>query len=141
MRVVLDTNVLVSAHLWNGNERVVLGLCRSGDLRSVTSPQILSELERVLNQKFKKADDEVSEYIMELVTMSDIVIPGGNISIIDIDPDDDMVLETALIGIAAIIITGDSHLLSLRSYEGVGIMRTKEFLDKLRVDPRNMRVM
>lgn len=134
MRVVLDTNILVSAHLWSGNEWVVLGLCRSGDLRLVTSPRILSELERVLDQKFKKADDEVSEYIMELVTMSDIVIPSGNIPIIDVDPDDDLVLETAVTGNAAIIITGDSHLLSLRSYEGVRIMRAKEFLDICQVD-------
>jgi predicted nucleic acid-binding protein len=94
----------------------------------------------VLNQKFKEAEEGVSEYITELVTMSDIVIPEGNISIIDIDPDDNLILETAVIGNAAIIITGDSHLLSLRSYDGVGIMRAKELLDIYQDDSRNLRV-
>jgi putative PIN family toxin of toxin-antitoxin system len=128
MRVVLDTNVLVSAHLWNGNEWVVLGLCRSGVVRSVTSPTILAELSRVLLQKFKEADDVASEYITELVTMSDIVIPAGIISIVDVDPDDDLILETAVIGNAAVIITGDSDLLVLEEFMDVQISNAREFL-------------
>ncbi|NIP33283.1 MAG: putative toxin-antitoxin system toxin component, PIN family [Thermoplasmata archaeon] len=134
MRVVLDTNVLVSAHLWKGNEWVVLGLCRRGDLLSVTSPFILSELERVLNQKFKEADGEVSQYITELVTMSDIVIPAGNLSVIDFDPDDDIVLETALVGHADAIITGDSHLLEVRTFKNVDILNARRFLRNIQRD-------
>jgi len=49
----MDTNVLVSALFWEGNERALLMRCRGGELRSVTSPGILDELERVLTRKFK----------------------------------------------------------------------------------------
>ncbi|MFQ5884505.1 MAG: putative toxin-antitoxin system toxin component, PIN family [Thermoplasmata archaeon] len=52
-RVVLDTNILVSALFWEGNEREILRKCRAGDLCSITSPQILEELEHVLLRKFE----------------------------------------------------------------------------------------
>ena len=52
LRVVLDTNVLVSALLWDGNEREVLNLCWAGSLRSITSIEILRELDSVLERRF-----------------------------------------------------------------------------------------
>ena len=58
--------------------------------------------------------------------MSDIVHPEGTIDVIDDDPSDNWVLETALLGEADIIVSGDKHLLTLGSYEGVRILRARD---------------
>jgi putative PIN family toxin of toxin-antitoxin system len=131
MRIVMDTNVLVSALLWDGNEQDVLSLCCSGDVRSVSSPMILSELSKVLIDKFNKSVDEVLEYIHEIEMVSELFLPIGLIAIVQADPDDDLVLETAIVGYANVIVTGDRHLLRLERYNDILIMRAKDFLDAL----------
>lgn len=130
MRVVLDTNILVSALFWEGNERDLVSRCFSGDLRSVTSPTILSELERVLVHKFNTPENDVLDYIIEIMAISDIVTPPGELSVVETDPDDDMVLETASIGDADMIITGDVHLLTLNRYEDVDIIGAKDLIER-----------
>ena len=52
LRIVLDTNVFISAYFWEGNERNVLRKCRDGDFQLVVSPEILDELAKVLDLKF-----------------------------------------------------------------------------------------
>ena len=131
MRVVLDTNVLVSALLWDGNEQDVLNLCCSGELRSVTSLMILSELSRVLRDKFKRSEDEVLDYIHEIEMVSELFLPTGTMTRVQSDPDDDIVLETALVGDADVIITGDSHLLALKGFMEVEIQNSREFLKSM----------
>lgn len=126
LRVVLDTNVLVSALFWEGNERKILRRCKSEEIRSVTSPVILEELERVLMQKFKVPQGKVEDYLKEIVSMSDLVFPKGGLDVIEDDPTDDLVIETALLGRADLIVTGDKHLLGVGGFEGVGIKRARD---------------
>lgn len=125
-RVVLDTNVLISGLFWEGNERALLMRCRDGELRSVTSPGILDELERVLTRKFKVPGRKVRDYVREIIRFSDIVLPRGDLRVVEDDPSDDLVLETAVLGRVDVIVTGDRHLLRLGSYGDVGIKRAKE---------------
>ncbi len=125
-RVVLDTNVLVSALFWEGNEREVLRRCRAGDLRSVTSPGILEELERVLVRKFKVPEDRARDYLRELLTISEVVLPPGELTVVARDRADNVVLETAVVGKADVIVTGDRHLLGLGGYENIVIERARD---------------
>lgn len=125
-RVVLDTNVLVSALFWEGNERDVLRRCRAGDLRSVTSLGILEELERVLVRKFKVPGGRARDYLRELLTISEVVFPPGELTVVARDRADDVVLETAVVGKADVIVTGDRHLLGLGGYEDIVIARASD---------------
>ena len=125
-RVVLDTNVLISALFWEGNERDILMRCRDGELRSVTSPGILDELERVLTRKFGVPRRKVKDYLLEIIRFSDIVLPSGDLEVVEDDPSDNLVLETAILGRVDVIVTGDRHLLRLGSYGGVGIRSARE---------------
>jgi len=126
MRVVLDTNVLVSAFFWEGNEQALLKRCKEGEMHSVTSTHILGELERVLIRKFGMPEESVRDFVKEVIMLSDLVFPDGDLRVVEQDPADDLVLETAVLGRADAIVTGDYHLLRLGSYRGVEIKRASE---------------
>lgn len=125
-RVVLDTNVLVSAFFWEGSEQALLRRCRAGEMRSVTSTHILGELERVLMRKFGMPEERARDFVKEVIMLSDIVFPVGGLRVVERDSADDIVLETAVMGNADILVTGDQHLLRLGRYKGVEIKRASE---------------
>jgi len=124
MRLVLDTNILISALFWDGNERKLLRLCRKGKHQLIISPQILDELSRVLLDKFNLPSEKLKEYREEILLMSELALPVGDVDIIKHDPTDNMILETAQIGKADRIITGDKHLLKLNKFEGIKITKS-----------------
>ena len=124
MRVVLDTNIFVSAFFWNGNERRVLKSCKKKKHQLITSPQILDELSRVLLSKFDVPKDMVMDFQEELLLMSELVVPAGGLKTILEDPSDNIVLETAELGKADKIITGDRHLLRLKRYKDIQIRQS-----------------
>lgn len=126
MRIVLDTNILISAFFWDGNERKLLRLCRKKKHQVITSPQILDELTRILLDKFNLPEEKINEYREEILLMSELVLPVGEIDIIKEDPADNTVIETALLGKAVKIITGDKHLLKLKKYKGIEITKSIE---------------
>ncbi|MDG6224100.1 MAG: putative toxin-antitoxin system toxin component, PIN family [Candidatus Thermoplasmatota archaeon] len=128
VRIVLDSNILISGFFWNGNERSLLTRCKSGKIRSVTSEQILSETEMVLRKKFHVPDDKIHAFIQSLILMSDLVFITDSLYVIEDDPKDNMVLETAILGKAEYIISGDNHLLKIKQYDSVRIIQSSEFL-------------
>lgn len=123
MRLVLDTNILISAFFWDGNERKLLISCRRKKHQLIVSPNILDELSRVLQKKFKLPFDKINEYREEILLMAEIVIPTGEIELIKEDITDNIVLETAILGKADRIITGDKHLLKLKECKGIKITK------------------
>lgn len=122
---MLDTNVLVSALFWDGNERRVLLGCLQGDQRLVTSPSILGELEEVLRGKFDVPEGKVGTYVRTLLIRSELVSPGIELEVTG-DPADDRVLACALVGDADVLVTGDGELLELGSWEGIEICSAGE---------------
>jgi len=127
-RVVLDTNVLVSALLWDGNERDILTLCNIRHLRPVTSIEILKELDNVLERTFGLSWGRRQLYKSNILMASKLVAINGDLRIVDDDPTDDKILETAIVGKADFIVTGDKHLLSLEGYQGIRILRAAELV-------------
>ena len=123
---MLDTNVLVSAYSWKGNEERVVSRCESKELQSITSQDIMDELGVVLVDKFEEPVIDVIRYIERIILMSEIVFPEGKVDVIVDDPSDNMVLETALLGEVDIIVSGDRHLLSLGTFQGIRVMRAAE---------------
>jgi putative PIN family toxin of toxin-antitoxin system len=132
IRAVLDTNVLVSAIISGGKSRDLLKRGIARQYLVVTSDLILKELVSVLSRpKFKTSEDEVHRTIVALIRTVDVVDVRTKIKAVVVDPKDDMVIETAVDGDAEIIVSGDNHLLSLQTFEGIKIVTVEEMLSYL----------
>lgn len=132
MRVVFDTNVLISAFVFPGGApETAYRAALSGKVTLVTSPPLLAELARVLADRFGWEDTMVETAVGQVARIGTVVRPREKVSVIRRDPDDDRVLEAAREGSADVIVSGDRHLLDLRSWEGVRIVRVAEFLEEI----------
>ncbi len=130
MRVVLDTNVLVSAVLFGGIPRDLLVSAIRGELAIVTSPVLLDELEGLLRRKFGFGVSAARATRAEFELLAQIVEPA-EVPDICRDPDDNEVLAAATTGEAEAIVTGDEDLLALRSFGDVAILTPAEFERRL----------
>jgi putative PIN family toxin of toxin-antitoxin system len=131
MRVVLDTNVIVSAVIAGGTPLAVLLLAVRGEVTLITSPFLLGDLRRVLCTKFSAETARTDAFIARLKERAHIVHPKDTVSILDDDPDN-RVLECALAGEASIIVTGDYDLLRLNEFRRIRILKPAEFLEFFR---------
>ena len=130
-RVVADTNVLVSALQFGGKPKQLLELAIDGQVDLAVSEAIIAETLRVLRNKFGRAPDWVAETDRQLRVVTRLVQPTDRIQAIEVDPTDDRILECAVAAEAEVIVSGDTHLLSLGSFRGVPIQRVAEFLGDL----------
>jgi uncharacterized protein len=128
LRIVLDTNVLISALLRQGGPRRLL-LLLSREHEIVSSVQMLAELEDVLHRdKFQLNDDQITDYLSLIISGSTVMNVADYPEVIRVDPDDDVVLASALEGEADYIVTGDKHLLLIREYCKMKIITVKQIL-------------
>lgn len=128
-KVVLDTNILISALGWKGKPKQILQECLSGNLELITSKEQLEELERIMNYpKFKFTDKQKETFNSIILEVATLVEIKRNLKVIEQDPDDDIILETALVSNADYIISGDPHLLNLKEFKGIKILSASEFL-------------
>lgn len=122
MRVVCDTNVLISGILFGGKPRDLLRLTSSGKITNFTSPALLKELEDVLQRpKFGLNEEKVYGIIRLFRETFSIIMPETELSVITDDPDDNRVLEAASAADAEAIISGDGHLLDLTEWNEIPI--------------------
>jgi putative PIN family toxin of toxin-antitoxin system len=126
MRVVLDTNVLIAAFISRGVCGELLEHCVLHHT-IVGSEEILAELREHLVGKFGYSAVDADEVINLLRSRTGLVAPSRLSSPACRDPDDDMVLGTAIAGQADCIVTGDKDLLVLREFQGIDIVRPAEF--------------
>lgn len=126
-RVVLDTNVFVSAYGFGGKPADVLRAGILGEYRLVTSPAMLTELADKLYEVLGFDDEHVREVLAQIARIADIVRPAMTLTVVA-DDTDNRALECAVAGAADIIVSGDHHLLDLGAYEGTHIVRVSAFL-------------
>lgn len=133
MRVVFDTNVLVSAALKPGSlPDIALAICRQGSVaQSVTSPFILDEFRRVLSIKLRTAPASVETSLRAIRKHSEVVFPVDTLDTIHADPTDNRILECAVEGRADAIVSGDRHLLALKRFRKIPILTVREFVNTL----------
>jgi len=132
MRVVMDTNVLISSLGWDGPEHELLMMVFSGRLNASISPDILQEFAVVAGrEKFGSTRFDIDEFMTLLMGSCDVVVPDDVIDVIKVDPMDNMVLECAVKARSDVIVTGDRHLLTLEEYDGIRIIRVSTFLKEL----------
>jgi len=132
LRIVLDTNILISATIARGKPRELLSLGTEGRFQIVTSDFILGEFGRVLSQpRFKTSRDEVRRVMLALVQSSEVISVSSSFRIVKEDTSDDMVLNTAYDGRADLIVTGDRHLLRLKDFMKIRILTVRDALSQL----------
>ena len=126
MRLVLDTNVVASALFWNGTPRWLLQIARDKRIELFTSTALLAELTNVLwrekfDQKIAAAMFTIDQLVDRYAELAVLVRPAP-VPRITPDPDDDVVIGTALAAKADCIVTGDRTFLAVGEYQGVRIM-------------------
>ena len=131
MRVVIDTNIIVSAYLGSALEGVIVAW-KSGKFTLVVSKEIAEEYLEVLRRpKFKLEKVEVDDFAALLLDRADFVIPLESLYVIKDDPTDNKFLEAAVAGNASLIVSGDDHLLGLESFRNISIIKARKFLAML----------
>jgi putative PIN family toxin of toxin-antitoxin system len=127
-RVVADTNVLVSALEFGGKPKQLLDLATDGQVDLAISEAIIAEMLRVLRDKFHRTPEWLVESERQVRVIARLVEPTERLRVIGADPTDDRILECAVAAGAEVIVSGDTHLLSLGSFRGIQIQRVGEFL-------------
>ena len=139
MRIVLDTNILVSALLApNGPPGRLLAAVKRGDLTLVTSDVQIDELRNVLGRDRLNACIRPREAAALLDNLSAVGVVATDLPDVDAspDPDDNLILAAAMVGRADLIVSGDKgHMLALGQVEGIPIVTAREALDRLSVTP------
>ena len=129
--VCIDSNVFISGIAFNGIPYKVIDHALLGNFMLLTSEAILTEVRNNLTGKLRLSANSVDEVLGKFRKISTVVIPTGNITILDHAPDN-LVLETALMGGADILVTGDKkHLLPLGKFHGIIIEPPSRFLQRL----------
>lgn len=130
-RVVLDTNVWLSAILWRGAAYKLRLHAESNDFQVVTSMPILHELVRVLRFHFNLPDDLAYFWWLSLINLCDVIPIHSNLNVIERDPDDNKFIQCAVDGQCDYIISRDRDLLDLKRFEEIDIITVAQFLDYL----------
>jgi len=137
VRLVLDTNTIVSGLLWKGPPHALLMAARERrDLSLHSSPKLLAELADVLARRklapaMAEGGQSPEALVQRYLQVVRIVIPAIITPVIESDPEDDHVLACALAARADLIVSGDAHLLNLKAYQGIPIITAAEALTRL----------
>ena len=129
MKVVLDTNVLVSGIFYSGPPAVILRAWKRGKISLVTSPKILDEYKRVVEELAIQFPGVEIQPILELIVVySEVCSPPPLAEPVCEDPSDDKFFSAALEAGAKIIVSGDKHLLKVSGYQGLSVLTPRQFV-------------
>lgn len=136
VRLVLDTNTVVSGLLWDGPPSLLQEAARRGDVALFTSPVLLVELGRVLGRRkflgpIERAGVALEELIDGYGELAILVAPAPIAPVVLRDPDDDHVLACALAAQADLIVSGDRDLLDLRTHQHIPIINASDALKRI----------
>ncbi len=131
--VVFDTNMLVASLLsLDGSPFRCLALAKRGTVQSVTCAEILAEFAEVLQRKFSYTPEQARSAADQVSKCSRLVTITSRLKVIAADPDDDKILECAVVGGADYIVSGDRrHVLPLGGYEGIIILKAADLLARI----------
>jgi len=132
VRVVLDTNILISGLLYPGKPKKLINLALDGKIEAVSSIRIINELKEVIaREEFRLSKEEQEVMVNFIIRLSRIVMIKSNFKIVKKDPDDDVIIRTAYDRNAKYIVSGDHHLLELKEVAGIKIVTANEMLNLL----------
>ena len=129
MKVTVDTNFLISATQWDYSvAHKLLKKFILSDAKIFTTQDILDETAEVLERDFKYSKSEAKNIIEKILLFADLIEPKQKVDVIKDDPDDNKVVECAIESSSDYIITYDRHLLKLKEYKGIKIVKPEEVL-------------
>lgn len=136
VRIIIDTNALLSGLLWQGTPHILLSQVRNGTVELITNPELLNEFTEVIQrpkfagilQRTSRTPERVLE---ELRQLAEIIITLPLPEPVCRDPDDDVVLACAIAAQVDAIVSGNSDLLTLKKFQGIPILTPAEALQKL----------
>ena len=132
MKIVLDTNVFISGIFFSGPPAQILKAWKEQKIQIVLSREILDEYQRVAGELSAKFPSVDIEPIIELLTIYGEVVETAEISVTVCEhPDDNMFLECAIASNCKIIVSGDNHLLKISGYQGIDVLKPREFIDNI----------
>lgn len=136
MRLVLDTNTALSGLLWGGTPGRLIDAAEIGQVELASSAALLAELQGVLSrEKFAwqlaKRGITVADVFDGYAAMVSIATPAAIAPTIMRDPADDQVLAAALAAQADLIVSGDAHLLDLKSFQGIKIVTAAVAVERI----------
>ncbi len=136
LKLVLDTNTIVSAFFWEGNEAELLRKIEQGNAKLYITSEILNEVEEVIkrpkfNEVMRKANLTPDQIMQKIVSLSHLVIAPKITVKVCRDEKDDKFLECAESAKVDYLISGDEDLLSLKKYKEIPIARTLKILQLL----------
>lgn len=132
MNVVYDTNTYISGIFWKGLPRELLLKASAKEVDLFISTEILEEIQRVLKRDFEADESRVKSIVDNIIETAEVINVNQKIDVIKADPSDNKILACALECRAKYIVSGDYHLLSLKEYKGIKILKATEFLEKIK---------
>jgi uncharacterized protein len=130
MRAVFDTNIFISGLNFGGKPATALQMVVKSECILVTSEEILIETLDVLLRKFMWSPKNAAATLAGIRGIADIVTPDFLLSDCE-DPDDNRILEAAVAGDVACIVSGDRHLLRMRRFRGIEIVNVNDFVGRI----------
>jgi len=134
IKIVLDTNVLISALIKTGKPKTLFYEIVKGKAQLILSMEILDEFARTLGdpeiRKYVDEEDAV-KFLRVVGSVAKIVKIKSRFKVVEEDPSDDVILRTAYDGKARYIVSGDEHLLSLKEFRGIKMVTVAEILELL----------
>jgi putative PIN family toxin of toxin-antitoxin system len=127
-KVVLDTNIFISATFWKGKPYRIVRKAASREIRNYTSLDILAEFNRVLKRDFGVDDIHADQAVNTVLLFSTLVEPKIRHKAIKDDPDDNKIIDCGVAARADCIISQDKHLLNLKRFNNILILTPNDFL-------------
>ena len=136
MRLVLDTNTVVSALIWGGVPGRLIDTAAAGTVQIISSVPLLDELHDVLFRKkfatqLTMQGVDAADLFEGYAALVQLVVPADTGPVILADPDDDIVLATAVAGDVDAIVSGDAHLLGIGEFRGMPIITPAAAVNRL----------
>ena len=130
MRIVVDTNVLISGIFFGGFPRRILTSIINKQLTACATTEIINEYEEIVEEMIDRKQGHLNKTILApLIQTMEIIEPVSHIEVCR-DPDDDKFLECAKDSHAIYVVSGDKDLLVIEKYENIQIVTAKDFCEK-----------
>lgn len=132
MKVILDTNVVASGIFFpSGPPRKILEALYEDQFSIIVSMDIISEYVETVNDLLHNYPNKLARRSLDLiVSKSELCQAEPLRKAVCKDPKDDMVIACAISGGVKVIVSGDKHLLDISGYQGVTVLKPRQFLDK-----------
>lgn len=133
MKVVLDTNVVVSGVFFGGVPGRILAAWSAGQFVLILSPPFLDEYRRVGHELGRRHPEvnEAFEPVLTLIAMNAMIVDAPPLAgAVSADPDDDMFLAAALAAQTEVIVSGDQDLLQVSGWRGIAVLTPRQFVEQ-----------